>query len=334
MMKRGLCAFAISLFFVSIYPALLLAQNGILGVLPVGSQPIAVAINARTNQAFVLSRGSQEVFVVDLRSRSVGSKYRIGGVPAAIAVNPQTNQVVVAGLDSIVTIIDQERGEIVATVPVGKAPSRVAIDTKKNTALVTNFSSRNMAVIDLSTHKVVERVPLKNGPVGIAVLDDKRIAVVAHQYDMELLQINLDKNSVEKRLYIGHYLSDVAANPETGVVLVGNPTNSGILLAYDPAQNSVQSALPVGAGPLSIAIYPKRNVALAGGFDSDTVSLVDLKVSQVIRSVGVEKGPSGIAIHPDTGIAVIANRLSDSVTFLDVEILLAAARTPSKRQGL
>lgn len=302
------------------------AQDGIIGVLPMGSQPVAAAINEKTSQAFILTKASQEVFVIDLRTRAVLSKYLVGGVPEGIAVNPETNYVVVASLNSAVTIIDHGRGEIVATVPAGRAPSRVAIDTKRNLALVTNFNGENMVAIDLATNKVISTIALKNGPLGIAILDNKRIAAVAQQFDMELVQINLDTHARQKSLYIGRYLSELAVNPETGMVIIGNPSSNGILTLYDPSLNSVVSTIAVGSGPLTIAIYAKKNVALVSEYNADTVSLVDLKLNRIVRTIPVAKGPSGIAVHQAFGIALVANRLNDSVTFLDIEALLDRGR--------
>jgi DNA-binding beta-propeller fold protein YncE len=310
------------MLFVLPAASLVQSQQAIPGVLMVGTQPVAVGINPITSQAFVLNKGSQDVAVVDLRSRSVVGKYLIGGSPEGIAVNPQTNQVVVTNLNSAVTIIDHRKGEIIATILAGKAPSRVAIDTKRNAALVTNFNGSNMVVIDLAALKIIRTIPLKNGPLGIAVLEDKRSAVVAQQYDMELAQINLDTGAVAKVLNIGRYLSEAAANPQTGMVVVVNPSSNGILTVYDPALNSVASTLAVGAGPLYVSVYPKRNVALVSEYNSDRVSLVDLNLNRVVRSLPVAKGPAGLAIDPATGMALVTNKLNGSVTFLDLEALL------------
>lgn len=301
------------------------AQNDIVAATPVGRLPVAVAINPVTGQAFVLNKGSQDVYIIDLKTHAVVGKYLLGRIPEGIAVNPQTNTVVVVSLDGAATIIDHAAGRIVGSVPVGKAPSRVAIDTDRNAALITNFSGSNMVVLDLARRQVTRTIPLKNGPLGIAVLDGKRRAVVACQYDMEILQINLDKNEMDKSLIVGRYLSEVAANPVTGKVVVGNPSSSGILSIYDPENNSISSTVPVGRGPLSVAIYPKRNAALTAEFDSGSVTVVDLDSGAVIRSVKVGKGPRGIAVDPQTGIVIVVNELENNVVFLDLNTLLTPA---------
>ncbi|HYK90369.1 MAG TPA: YncE family protein [Acidobacteriota bacterium] len=312
-------AVAVSIFVTA--PAIS-AQGGIVGAAVVGQSPVAVAINPVVGQAFVLNKGSKDVSVLDLKSRSVVTKYLVGGLPEGIAVNPQTNAVVVVSLDSTATVIDHAAGRIAGVIPVGKAPSRVAIDTEKNAALITNFNGSNMVVLDLAGRRVVRTIELKSGPLGIAVLEGKRRALVACQYDMEILQVDLDKGEVDQSLVVGRYLNDVAVDPVTGNGVVGNPSSNGMLSIYDSGANRVVSTVPVGHGPLSVAVYPRRNVALAAEFDSGSLSIVDMATGTVIRSVKVGKGPRGIAVNPQTGIAVVVNMLEDKAVFLDLDTLL------------
>ena len=304
------------------------AQDVILGVIPAGVRPVAVSINPVTGQAFVLNKGSQDISVIDIQTRTTVMKYKIGGVPEAIAVNPKTNSIVVVSSTGSVSIIDHAQSRIAATIPVGKTPSRVAIDVEKNAALVTDFSGSKLAVIDLSERKVSETISLRSGPVGVVVLEGKRRALVAAQYDMELLQIDLDRLSVEDKYLVGRYISELGANQVTGLVVVGNPSSNGIISIYDPKINSILSTLPVGDGPLSIAVYAKKNMALISEFNSGTVALVDLGLYRVIQRIPVAKGPLGIAIHPDTGVAIVVNNLADSATFIDIERVLAPPPPP------
>jgi len=319
-MKQALIVL-ILLFTVGV-PALQ-AQKDIIAVTPVGENPVAVTINPTAGQAFVLNKMSKDVYIIDLKTRAVVGKYLVGGIPEGLAINPQTNTLVVVSLDGAATIIDHAAGQIVGVVPVGKAPSRVAIDTDKNAALITNFSGSNMVVLDLASRQVTQTIPLRNGPLGIAVLEGKRRAVVACQYDMEILQVDLNKNNVDQSLLIGRYLSEVATNAATGKVVVGNPSNNGILSVYDPVANSIVSTTPVGHGPLSVAVYPKRNIAVVAEFDSDSVSILALDTSTVVRSAKVGKGPRGIAVDPQTGIVIVVNKLDNNAVFLDLNALLA-----------
>ncbi len=300
-----------------------LSGDDIVAVAAVGQNPVAVAVNPVLGQAFVLNKGSKDVSVLDLKTHSLVTRYAVGGIPEGIAADPRTNTIVVVSLDSAATIIDHAAGRITGVVPVGKAPSRVAIDSENNAALITNFNGANLAVLDLAGRRVVRTIALKNGPLGVAVLEGKRRAVVACQYDMEILQVDLARNEMDQSFLAGRFLGEVAVNSATGNVVVGNPSNNGIIAVYNPAANNVVSTVAVGRGPLSVAVYPKRNLAVAAEFDSGSLSLVDMGTGTVIRSVQVGKGPRGVAVNAQTGEAVVVNMLEDKAVFIDLEALLA-----------
>ncbi len=301
--------------------------------LAVGTRPVAVAVNPVTNQAFVLNRGSQDLMVIDLAKREVISKYIVGGIPEGLAVNPKTNAVVVASLSGEVTVVDHARGQIAGVVPSGKGSSRVAVDTEKNQAWVTNFNSRNVVAIDISGRRIAATVNLAGdrsqnvGPLGIAIAENKRRAAVACQYDMQVIVFNLDSHEIERKLLLGFYVSEMAANPLTGMVAAVNPSGNGILVIYDSAINEVISTLPMGTGPLSVAVYAKRNVAVVAEYSSGAVTLVDMDAGKPIKSAQVAKGPVSVAINETTGIAIVACKLADKVSFLNLNELLGEPKS-------
>jgi YVTN family beta-propeller protein len=290
--------------------------------LPAGSNPVAVVFNPSNNQAFVVSKTAKSVFAVDLGSGKLAATWLVGGVPESIALNPRTKQAVVTNLDSYVSVVDTTSGTIVATIPAGKSPSRSAIDPVRNEAAVTNFNSANLVVIDLDARKLIRTIPLKSGPLGIELLGETRRAVVACQYDMSLVTVNLDSGEAEQEIILGRYLSELARDPLDGRIVAGNPSNNGIISIYDPARAAVVATVPVGGGPLSVAVYAKRNVALVSEYSAGTVSFVDLSTARVLRSIRVGDGPMGIAVKESNGTAIVACKLADQLTIVDIESLL------------
>jgi YVTN family beta-propeller protein len=270
----------------------------------------------------VVSKTAKSVLAVDLGSGKVAATWLVGGVPESIAINPRTKQAVVTNLDSYISVLDTTSGTIVATIPAGKSPSRAAIDPVRNEAAVTNFNSDNLAVIDLESRRLIRTVPLKSGPLGVELLGETRRAVVACQYDMSLVTVNLENGEVEQEIILGRYLGELARNPLDGRIVVGNPSNNGIISVYDPARAAVVATVPVGGGPLSVAVYVKRNVALVGEYNAGTVSLVDLSTARVLRSIRVGDGPTGIAVKESNGTAIVACKLADKLTIVDIESLL------------
>lgn len=58
-----------------------------------------------------------------------------------------------------VSVIDLATNKTVATVPVGKAPAGVAVNSKIKKAFITNAEGGDVSVIDIATNKVIDTIP-------------------------------------------------------------------------------------------------------------------------------------------------------------------------------
>jgi len=76
-------------------------------------------------------------------------------------------------------VIDTAANTMIATIPVGLAPSGVAITPDGSRVYVTNQSGGDVSVIDRSTNTVIATVPVGFGPFGIAISNDGTRAYVA-----------------------------------------------------------------------------------------------------------------------------------------------------------
>jgi len=73
---------------------------------------------------------------------------------------------------------DSETKELQATVPVGDAPSGVALNSDGTRAYVTNFFDDTMSVINTETYSVITTVNVGTGPGAIAVSPDDAVVYV------------------------------------------------------------------------------------------------------------------------------------------------------------
>ncbi len=64
--------------------------------IPVGSDPLGVAINPNTNRIYAANMYSNSVSVIDGSTNSIVSTIAVGDFPAGVAVNPNTNRVYVS----------------------------------------------------------------------------------------------------------------------------------------------------------------------------------------------------------------------------------------------
>jgi len=88
---------------------------------------------------------------------------------------------------------------------------------------------------------------------------------------------------------------------------------------------TVVSTIPVGAGPVHIALSPTTSRAYVTNRDSDSVSVIDTNAHAVITTVSVQSAPVGIAVRPDDSEVWVVNRLSGTLTIINAVSLTMVA---------
>jgi len=162
----------------------------------VGSAPVGVVVNATSNKIYVANGGSNNVSVIDGASNAVVATITDPNAvkPVALAVNPTTNTIYVANSQSDnVTVIDGATDSVTATIPVGTAPSGVAVDSQTNFVYVANAGNTQ-----------------SGDPGNITVINGKTNA-------MQTLTDSNAKNPVA-----------VAANPTTNKIYVANSGSNNV----------------------------------------------------------------------------------------------------------
>ena len=127
---------------------------------PIGNNPIGVAVNPGTHTVYVANYDDNSVSVIDASTRTVTATVPVGKWPQSVAVDPGTHTVYVPNWgDSSVSVIDASTRTVTATVPVGGGAVGVAVDPGTHTVYVANTS---VSVIDGSTRAVTATVPVES----------------------------------------------------------------------------------------------------------------------------------------------------------------------------
>jgi YVTN family beta-propeller protein len=79
-------------------------------------------------------------------------------------------------------------------------------------------------------------------------------------------------------------------------VTINFPNN--VVSVIDIATNAVIATIPVGAGPIGIAITPDGTRAYVTNEDSNTVSVIDTATNTVVATITVGVHPVAVAITP------------------------------------
>jgi YVTN family beta-propeller protein len=296
-----------------ISPASTFAGNASLNVRILGSNFTPASVVQFNGQAapttYISSAELQAVLSADqLKAASallvtVSTPPPGGGVSASITftVNPVPSNPLIRGRATV-----------------GSFPAGVAIDTTRNTALITNQSSDSVTVLDLKTLQVTSSIAVGRSPAeGIAIHAGKNIALVANPGSNNVSVIDLQANREVRKIAVGNFPVGVAINSSTNRALVTN-ANDDTVSVIDLDSFSVTGQISVGTRPEGIAIEPLSNKAVVTNTGSNDAWILDLNTNAILARIGVGQFPRGVAISSSSNVAVVTNANSNDVSVIDL----------------
>jgi YVTN family beta-propeller protein len=280
------------------------ATNTVVGLIPVGSNPVGIAITPDGTRAYVTNFLSGSVSVINTATNTVIGTVFVLFLPKGIAITPDGARAYVAntGSDAVSAIDIATNTVIGAPIPVEESPSEIAITPDGTRAYVTNIGSDSVSVIDTATNSVVGApIPVGDGPQGIAIMPNGARAYVANANSDTISVIDIASNSVIATLSTLDNPQGVAITPDGRFALVTNAGADRVSIFDTSTQLRVfPLATIVGDNPIGIAITPDGSRAYVSNFNDGNVSVIDITTNTVTGTVPVGGGPQGIAITPLT----------------------------------
>jgi YVTN family beta-propeller protein len=226
-----------------------------------------------------------------------GATIAVGASPSAIAIDPVLNLAAVANSgDGSVSLINLATNSVVKTIPVGKAPTGIAIDDQlqDHIALVVNSGDNTVSTVDLTTQAVVGTPfsvqigappPPVAGPVPTAI----GINPLTHQAIVVYQSTNLAT--------VIDLSSGVPKNPTMQIGGSLTPYSTGVspAIAIDPLLNWAV-VTPGGAGTINIVDLGRNPIAGDGG-----------RPAQVIGSLSISPSVQGVGINTETHQVLLTN---------------------------
>ncbi|WP_263381348.1 YncE family protein [Granulicella arctica] len=156
-----------------------------------------MVLDPAANQLFIPR--SDRVDIVDTDSGKVSGQVSgfIGAHDIALDKSGKFGYVsdLADGRAGFVRVFDRTTLQILASIPVGRTPDRIAFDASTNTVFVFDGSAHNATVIDGSTNKAVETIALPARP-GSIVSDGNGSIFVAIRSLSEILRIDASTRKI------------------------------------------------------------------------------------------------------------------------------------------
>ncbi len=209
-----------------------------------------------------------------------------------------------------VSVINRQRGEIVATVMVGNKPRGITVSQGKvrPKVYVANSGSGSISVIDPTTNRVDNEIPIRFGsqPVDVAVAKvgpDRELIFVANYGSDTVSMVDAETFQEIERINVGRGPIAIKADPPAET-LVGSQflsfEDESFLRSYRDRYLNVY-----------VANYDAKNVSVI------RIDRVGLKSEEVI-TLNVEWRPIALDVDYRKGKVYVANYGSDKVSVIDI----------------
>jgi PQQ-dependent catabolism-associated beta-propeller protein len=190
-----------------------------------------------------------------------------------------------------VSVIDVARGEVVATIPVGKRPRglKLSSDGSRLYVAVSGLPKCPPSVPDAECAKLQRDLSAD----GIAVVDTQTLEVLS------LLRAGSDPEQFDvgrggRRLFV--------SNEDTASLSV-----------VDIPTEKVITRIPVGREPEGVRVSPNGDWVAVTSETDNAVSLIDSHLLQLMRTVQVGHRPRDLAFTPDGRTAYVTDEFDATV---------------------
>lgn len=277
--------------------------NSAVATVPVGGEPVDVAITPDGTRAYVVNSADGTVSVIDTKSNTVvGGPIPVGPKPRGIAITPDGGSAYVtnSGDDTVSLINTGANVTVGAPIPVGDEPEGIAISADGRRAFVAQLGG-NVAAIDTGSNTVVGLLPNALAPARIAVGPRGGRAFVTNSGSNSITAFNPDNLApAGGPISVGSQPAGIAIEPNGDFAFAASP--------FDSSVTPVNTALgvPIGAslgfpGATGVAIKPDGLQGYVTNGAGSSVTVLETSGNGAVGAIAVGGAPSGVAVVPNQG---------------------------------
>jgi YVTN family beta-propeller protein len=220
-----------------------------------------------------------------------------------------------------VSVIDTNTRTVIATYPLAFGVTALAIspDGKRVYAGRTGDNHVDVAVIDTTAERVGTIDIASGAGIGIdAITVDptgKRVYVATTDVrGSQLVVVDAETARVDRKIWIGSPIRDLAFADGTAYVLTSDRANGGAISVVEMSTNRITDTIELGIGaPTQMLLSPDKTRAYV--VDYDHVAVVCTLTHEVVTTVTVDARPSCVAVDSDGGRLVVGDYDGDVTVF-------------------
>lgn len=225
--------------------------------------------------------------------------------------------------DRSVMFLDEERGELQASLRVDRNPHEAVLSPDGAVAYVSNAGANTVSVLDATMRREITRLSdtAWRFPHGLEITPDGRYLwlAVTHSNAVWVLERNPDEpaeHRVAKVIPTGQELSHmVHFSPDAARAYVPN-IGSASLSVIDVAGMELVTQVAVGPGPEGVAVHPLDGSIYVANQEDGTLFVLDPETLELRYRLQLGDTPVRIAFTHDGEYALVSNRLSHDLSVI------------------
>jgi YVTN family beta-propeller protein len=335
--RSMLAAALVALCLVSV-SAVSFAGDVVIATVPVGRDPIAVAVNPLTHMVYVANYGADSVSMIDGATDSYVATVtmprdagQVAAFPLALIVDSfsaSPRAFVVNFWAQKISVIDEDSRSTVATIVVGgphaSGPRALAFDPTGTPPklYIANLGSATVSVYNADTYAWIADIPVGVAPrsLGIFSAPGHRRVFVANRDSGTVSVIDGATDSVIATLTVGARPRGIAVDPNTGFAYVTNEGGNSVSVISDA--DVVVATIPVGATPEGVAVDSGSRRVFVANYAGASVNVIDEDSNAVVATLTVGDIPYSIAVDEKKKKAYVTNHGSGTVSIIDSKLAI------------
>lgn len=244
-------------------------------------------------------------------------------VIGALAPAAHAERVYVSNEDErTVSVIDPERGEVVATIEVGKRPRGMKLNRSGSRLYVAvsglpkcppttpdeeceklgrDLKADGVAEVDTAARKLIRVLKAGSDPEQFDLSADGKRLFVANEDEATTTVVEIESGKVIARIPVGVEPEGVVVSPNGRWVLVTNESDNSISV-IDTGALKVVNTIKVGQRPRDLAFTPdSRRAYVSGEFDASLYLITVPQGEPVERVLQLRKEARPMSVALDTG---------------------------------
>lgn len=271
---------------------------------------------ATRGSLYLVINGTRQLDIYDPVLQKKTGSMTAGDSPVKAALSPDGKLLAVTQKETFgewseaVWIIDRREMKAAAKVNMtltryrrrGDAFPIFAKDFKKLYTAETETGFLN--VIDASSWRLVKKLALGVNPLNPCLSHDGARLYVPCLYPGTVAVIDTEKDLVVETIKIDGMPSAVAADPGGRLIYVSDRLNNCVWV-MDAGTGTVVNKYAVGSAPSNLMLINGLLYVLNG--HSNTLSVIDVKKEEEVRSIGIGLLPSKMAFDPESRMLYVVS---------------------------